>query len=173
MTHKEAVQKYIEFRDTYNGKYLDYDGSYGCQCWDLAQMYFVKYLGVPDWVLGGCGLVSNMLYPPKLNDLLQYFDEVPLNEMDTGDVIIWEYGHIAVLDHYDGKSCWYFSQNPNPCQVMVINREGQHAFRLKTKNPEPVDYKEKYEEALKEIDLLKQENKYLQDKIDKAIKDLS
>ena len=60
MTHKEAVQKYIEFRDTYNGKYVDYDGSYGCQCWDLAQMYFVKYLGVPDWVLGGCGLVSNM-----------------------------------------------------------------------------------------------------------------
>lgn len=35
------------------------------------------------------------------------------------------------------------------------------------------DYKKKYEEALKEIDLLKQKNTYLQNKIDKAIKDLT
>lgn len=126
---------YIEFRDKYNGKYLDYDGSYGCQCWDLAQYYFTECLGVPDWVLGGCDIVSNMLYPPKRNDLDIFFEEVDTRKMEPGDVIIWEYGHIAIYDSWDGANCWFFSQNPNPCQVMIINRGGIHAFRLKGNKP--------------------------------------
>ena len=165
MTHKEAIQKYIDFKNDYNGKYIDYDGQYGCQCWDLAQTYFVKYLGVPDYVLGGCDLVSNMLYPPKRHDLDDYFVEVSLEEMDSGDVVIWEYGHIAIFDSWDGNNCWYFSQNPNPCQPMIINRGGQHAFRLKTNDDVPVDHKKLYNDALNEIE-------HLQAKIDKALKDL-
>ncbi len=128
---------YKEFRDKYNGKYVDYDGSYGSQCWDLAQYYFTECLGLPASVLGGCGLVSNMLYGDKRAELDKYFEEVSLNNMYQGDVCIWEYGHIAIFDNWDGNSCWYFSQNPNPCQVMTINVGGQHAFRLKTAKPEP------------------------------------
>ena len=127
---------YIEFRDKYNGKYVDYDGSYGSQCWDLAEYYFIECLGLPSSVLSGCGLVSNMLYPPKRAELDKYFDEVNIGNMYQGDVCIWEYGHIAIYDSYDGSRCWYFSQNPNPCQVMKINENGMHAFRLKTKQPE-------------------------------------
>lgn len=126
---------YIEFRDKYNGKYLDYDGSYGCQCWDLAQYYFTECLGVPDWVLGGCDIVSNMLYPPKRNDLDIYFDEVDTHKMREGDVIIWEYGHIAIYDNYTNDNCYCFSQNPNPCEVIPINKGGIHAFRLKGTKP--------------------------------------
>lgn len=77
-----------------------------------------------------------MLYQPKRADLDRYFDEVPTNTMEQGDVCIWEYGHIAIFDHYDG-SCWYFSQNPNPCQVMKIGGNGLHAFRLKGSKPAP------------------------------------
>lgn len=99
--------------------------------WDLAQRYFTECLKLPASVLGGCGLVSNMLYPPKRKELDKYFDEVPTNNMYPGDVCIWEYGHIALFDHWDGKQCWYFSQNPNPCRVITINRGGLHAFRLK------------------------------------------
>jgi hypothetical protein len=31
----------------------------------------------------------------------------------------------------------YFSQNPNPCQVMAITNYGLHVFRLKGVEPEP------------------------------------
>lgn len=121
---------YLEFKNKYNGKYTDFDGYYGCQCWDLAQRYFTEVLDLPRSILDGSGLVSNMLKSPKREVLLKYFDEVSTNAMIQGDVCIWEYGHIAIYDHYD-NNCWYFSQNPNPCQVMVINRSGLHAFRKK------------------------------------------
>lgn len=124
---------YQEFRDKYNGKWLDWDGAYGCQCWDLGQIYFTECLGLPSWVLSGCGLVSNMLYPPKRNDLDLYFDEISTNNMIPGDVCIWEYGHIAIYDHWDNSGVYFFSQNPNPCEVMIIGMGGMHAFRLKSK----------------------------------------
>ena len=127
---------YIEFRNKYNGRYVDYDGSYGAQCWDLAEQYFTECLGLPASILAGCGLVSNMLYPPKRAELDKYFDEVPTNAMQQGDVCIWEYGHIAIFDHYDGN-CWYFSQNPNPCEVIKLSGNGMHAFRKKGSSPAP------------------------------------
>lgn len=74
-----------------------------------------------------------MLYPPKRNDLDQYFDEVAVTDMYPGDVCIMEYGHICIFDHWDGKKNWFFSQNPNPCQVMTLNEKGMHSFRLKNK----------------------------------------
>ena len=73
-----------------------------------------------------------MLVRPKIDVLRAYFNEVPINQMVTGDVCIWSTNHIAIFDHWDGKNCWYFSQNPNRCQVMVINQAGLHAFRKKT-----------------------------------------
>lgn len=129
---------YDEFKRKYNGKYTDYDGYYGCQCWDLAQRYFTEVLKLPDSILSGCGLVSNMLNEPKISLLLQYFDEVDVHAMYPGDVVIWEYGHIAIFDNWDGVRNSFFSQNPNPCQVIPINRGGMHAFRIKSKG-EAVD----------------------------------
>lgn len=134
MTYKEFVKKY-------NGKYTDYDGCYGFQCWDLAQRYFTEVLKLPASVLSGCGLVSNMLKDPKRKVLLKYFNEVKTPEQ--GDVAIWEYGHIAIYDHAKN---YFFSQNPNPCKVIQINRGGVHYFRLKPKTaPKPkVSYYNRY-----------------------------
>ena len=129
MTFEELNKKYQDFKNKYNGKYTDYDGAYGAQCWDLAQRYFVEYLGVPAWVLSGSGLVSSMLDRDR-HELDQYFEEIPVTQMCPGDVVIWDWGHIALFDRYDGAN-WYFSQNPGPCQVITIRQEGQHAFRLK------------------------------------------
>ena len=136
MTYKEFVNKY-------NGKYIDFDGSYGSQCWDLAQFYFKEVLDLPRSILDGCGLVSNMLYPPKRQVLEQYFDEVPINKMQQGDVVIWDYGHIAIYDHYEqnNDSCYFFSQNPNPCQVMPIKMGGAYAFRKKGQAKHNIGYK--------------------------------
>ena len=125
MTYKEFVNKY-------NGKYTDYDGYYGFQCWDLGQRYFTEVLKLPASVLSGCGLVSNMLKAPKINLMRKYFDEVKTPKQ--GDVAIWEYGHIAIFDRNNN---FYFSQNPNPCRVIQINRGGVHYFRLKSSSPAP------------------------------------
>ena len=123
---------YQEFKNKYNGKYIDFDGYYGPQCWDLAQYYFCEVLNLPSSILSGCGQVKNMLVKPKIDVLRTYFNEVPINQMVTGDICIWSTNHIAIFDHWDGRNCWYFSQNPNRCQVMVINQAGLHAFRKKT-----------------------------------------
>ena len=123
---------YQEFKNKYNGKYIDFDGYYGPQCWDLAQFYFSEVLNLPSSILSGCGQVKNMLVRPKIDVLLQYFNEVPVNAMYPGDLCIWSTNHIAIFDHWDGRQNWYFSQNPNRCQVMVINQAGLHAFRKKT-----------------------------------------
>lgn len=131
---------YNEFKKKYNGKYIDFDGYYGSQCWDLAQFYFVEVLNLPSSILSGCGNVKNMLVKPKIDVLKQYFDEVPTTAMNPGDVCIWSSNHIAIFDHWDGQKCWYFSQNPNRCQVMPINMSGLHAFRKKSSAPkEKVD----------------------------------
>lgn len=124
---------YQEFKNKYNGKYTDFDGYYGPQCWDLAQRYFTEVLNLPSSILSGCGDVKNMLVKPKIDVLLKYFDEVPTNAMLQGDVAIWggKSNHIAIYDHWDNSNCWYFSQNPNPCKVMIINMSGLRAFRLK------------------------------------------
>jgi hypothetical protein len=121
MTYKEFVKKY-------NNKYTDYDGYFGCQCWDLAQRYNTEVLKVPASVLSGCGLVSNMLKEPKRSVLLKYFTEVTTAQQ--GDIAIWEHGHIAIVDSKN----YYFSQNPNPCKVIKITRGGVHFFRLKSKS---------------------------------------
>lgn len=132
---------YQEFKNKYNGKYIDYDGYYGAQCWDLGQYYFTQVLGLPDYILSGCGLVSNMLYPPKRAQLDEFFDEVDTNHMEQGDVAIWEYGHIAVYDHWDNSGVYFFSQNPNPCQVMQIGMNGVHIFRKKGQAKHNIGYR--------------------------------
>ena len=135
---------YQEFKNKYNGKYIDYDGAYGCQCWDLGQYYFTEVLNVPDSVLSGCGWVGNMvLWDWKYEQMMEYFDEVSTIGMQQGDVCIWanpnneQNCHIAIFDYYnpDDNNCYYFSQNPNPCQVMPVNMNGHHAFRRKQAIP--------------------------------------
>jgi hypothetical protein len=122
---------YNEFKNKYNGQVIDYDGEYGGQCWDLAQQYFTECLGVPENVLGGCGLVNNMLNEPKISELLKYFDEVSLNDMKQGDIVIWTYGHIAILDNWDGEKNWYFTQNPGVAHIDLCDNSEARAFRLK------------------------------------------
>ena len=128
---------YQEFKDKYDGTYVDYDGQYGAQCWDLGEVYFTEVLGLPASVLAGCGYVSNMLYPPKRDVLNEYFDEIDPVTAQTGDVAIWEQAHIAIVDRNANGNLFYFSQNPNPCQVMTITNYGLHIFRLKGVKPEP------------------------------------
>lgn len=134
---------YQEFKSKYDGKYVDYDGYYGYQCWDLAQFYFTQVLNVPDSVLSGCQWVKNMvLWDWKYDELMQYFDEIDVHTMIAGDVCIWTGGdgHIAVFDYWDeaGQCNYFFSQDPyinKPCGIRQCNLDGIHAFRRKGSIP--------------------------------------
>lgn len=149
MTISEYANIEERFKNDTLNKTIDFDGQYGGQCWDLAEYYNVNYLNVPASVLAGCGLVSNMLYPPKINELLEYFDEVDVHNMIKGDVVIWTYGHIAIYDHWDGQYCWFVTQNnpvPNVTTLSIIEVDGgARAFRLKgivpdlEPTPEPIN----------------------------------
>lgn len=125
---------YEQFKNKYNGKFVDVDNypqNWKYQCFDLAQLYITECLGLPSSILAGCGNVKNMLVEPKLSVLKKYFDEISVYEMYPGDLCIWSSNHIAIFDHWDGNQNWYFSQNPNKCQVMTIDMPGLHAFRKK------------------------------------------
>lgn len=155
MTVSEYAKIEEDFKKDNLGKYIDYDGEYGGQCWDLAEYYFVNYLHLPASILAGCGLVSNMLVPPKLNELLEYFDEVDIHNMIKGDITIWNYGHIAIFDNCpDGYTCYFVSQNPNPTDVIPISQNGSRAFRLKGIVPDPSPTPEPTKYIVKEGDTL-------------------
>ena len=134
---------YQEFKNKYNGKYVDYDGAYGYQCWDLAQYYFTQVLNVPDSVLSGCQWVKNMvLWNWKYDELMNYFDEIDVHCMTAGDVCIWTGGdgHIAIFDYWDeSRQCnYFFSQDPyinKPCGIRKCILDGIHAFRRKGSIP--------------------------------------
>lgn len=150
MTISEYAKIEENFKNEVLGKFIEFDGNGNFQCWDLNEYYNVNYLGVPASVLAGCGYVSNMLYPPKINDLLEYFDEVDVHKMIKGDTVIWDkggiapLGHIAVYDHWDGTNCWFVTQNSpigTPTILTIIEVDaGARAFRLKgiVPDPEPV-----------------------------------
>lgn len=127
---------YNEFKEKYNGKVVDYDGSYGGQCWDLAQQYFTECLKLSPSILAGCGWVGNMLNEPKISLLLKYFDEVPVTNMIPGDTVIWANHHIAIFDNWNGNYNTYLTQNPGATHLGQCNIGGVvKAFRLKGTTP--------------------------------------
>lgn len=155
MTFQEYSKKEEDFKSFALGKYIDYDGEFDSQCWDAVEYYVVNYLGVPAWVLAGCDLVSNLLVEPKINDVLNYFDEIDIHTMEKGDICIWEYGHIAIFDNCsDGSTCYFLSQNPGPVQLIPLSQDGSHAFRLKGVtfgNPEPTPVEPTADEKLQVV----------------------
>lgn len=144
-----SIQEYANLEENFKNetlnKFIDVDKEWGPQCWDLGQYWFIKYLGIPAGVLGGCELINNMLVEPKINQLLLYFDEVPVGDMLKGDTVFWtnEYGgHIAIYDSFDGINCYYVSQNSpigSPTSLIQLDTGNARAFRLKgvTPSPEP------------------------------------
>ena len=136
---------YEEFKNKHYKEYIDVDNypkDWPYQCFDLVQLYFGEVLGVPEWVLGGCYYVKNMLYGEERKQLDMYFDEIDTNHMIAGDVCIWdsgqiggEAGHIAIYDHYDDSGVYFFSQNPNASEVIQISMVNMHPFRRKSEAP--------------------------------------
>lgn len=162
---------YIEFKNKYLGKTVDYDGAYSAQCWDLAQQYITECLGLPSSIISGCGLVNNLLKEPYLSKMKQYFDVIPLDKKKQGDIEVFDWGHIAIMDYWNGKQQinYYLTQNSgtaeNPVGGVYVGAIADNprcmAFRKK-ENVEVANLK-------KEIETLTKENTELKDKLKKIV----
>lgn len=94
-----------EFVDKYNGKKVDFDGVYGCQCVDLFRQY-VKDVWEIEEHTGPCattgGAKDLFLDYNKMPLEKKYFTKVSTKTPKTRDVVIWnstptnKYGHVAI-----------------------------------------------------------------------------
>jgi hypothetical protein len=119
-----------DFIYAYNGKHLDYDGEFGCQCVDEARYYFAEVCGLKDQPAGVVGARDFFLQYEKDPVLKKYFDKIPNTPEfvpDPGDIVIWDktpgniYGHIAIFISGDVRAFNSFDQNlpaKAPCGIV-------------------------------------------------------
>lgn len=88
-----------------NGKYIDVDGAYQAQCWDLVELYAEQVLGVPKepWsiTLGPNG-VAYEAWTVFDAHMQRNFDKIPLGQQTRGDINVYgakpgfPEGHICI-----------------------------------------------------------------------------
>ena len=119
---------YDQFQAKYLGKPIDYDGTAGVQCVDLADQYLKDVFGITGiWVNGARDFYNNFESYPAL---VKNFNRIP-NTRDLiikkGDIVVWNggtWGHIAVGDG-KGNIDWFESLEQNtlgkhePTQLVV------------------------------------------------------
>jgi hypothetical protein len=119
---------YSAFVKKYQGKYIDFDGKFGCQCVDLMRAYVKEVHGLnPYSAIPTMGYAKDIFKNFKDN---QYFKKVlntPSALPKQGDIIFWNYyptitgwaGHVALVDKADLIYLLTFGQNyptNSPCQ---------------------------------------------------------
>jgi len=106
------AKSYQDFYNAFNGKWVDLDGYYGCQCWDGAMNYMKWLYGV---VINTDihGYACDIWESRKTNGMLNYCDEV--NVMQPGDIAVFRkvagwtpYSHIAIFHSDAGGGYGYF-----------------------------------------------------------------
>lgn len=113
LTFDAFVNKYI-------GRAVDYDGSAGAQCVDLAKAYFKEVYGIPQFSIGGSAkyYYSKFETFPQLKGKFKRVkntaDFIPLK----GDVAVWNsskgngHGHVAICTG-EGNLQYFYSYDMN------------------------------------------------------------
>lgn len=113
LTKKEAVAYLKKFE----GKGWDFDGVYGWQCFDLANMYWNKLFGHG---LKGQG-ATDIPNVNNFNGEAKVYNNTPAFKAQAGDVVVFNrnygggYGHVAIVTkgNYDGKYMKFQSLDQN------------------------------------------------------------
>lgn len=111
------------------GKYIDMDGAYGAQCWDLSA-HWAKYIGKPVINTGGPGRwpgwAGNMVdaFPQSAEIAAAYTLHGPNETGEPGDIVVWGDSywyypatHVAVLVADKGNQLQCMSQNSTPSRA--------------------------------------------------------
>lgn len=88
---------YVEFKEKWLDKVIDYDHCYGYQCVDLIKLYLDQCLGY--WKIGSLWNAKNL---PN-NKFFDGWAKIKLttNNAKQWDIVVannWEYGHVAIVD---------------------------------------------------------------------------
>lgn len=108
-----------EFIKKYNGKSIDYDGTYGVQCVDLIKLYVEKVFGVS----AGSASWGNAKYyytntPAKLKNITTKIANTASFVPQKGDIMVWNgnvgngCGHVAICTG-EGNTSYFYSYDQN------------------------------------------------------------
>lgn len=107
-----------EFVKKYNGKKVDFDGRFGCQCVDLFRQYCKDVLNIPHTggVVGASELYTKYGVMEKEK---KYFERIEFKGLPpkSGDVAIFKptakngFGHVAIVLSADNLSMTVFEQD--------------------------------------------------------------
>ena len=104
---------YIDFKNEWTGKRIDYDHVYGFQCVDLILEYVKECYGLASGVWGNA--IDYWNHPTPV--LLSKFNLVQGQSAQQGDIAVFNglagnpYGHIGIVDHQDASGIWLLEQN--------------------------------------------------------------
>lgn len=122
---------YDEFEKKYLGKAIDYDGTAGVQCVDLADQYLKDVFGITGvWVTGARDLYNKFSSYPAL---VKSFDRIPNTRTlvcQKGDIVVWgggTWGHVAVADG-SGDEDWFSSIEQNTLGKHEPTQRIKHLF---------------------------------------------
>jgi hypothetical protein len=95
-----------QFIEKWNGKPIDFDGSYGFQCMDLMHQYIYETLGITDRSVLAAPIARTVFedFPNRVGN--QYFDRI-YNSLTAipkdGDIIFWKEPYGYYYDTYLGR----------------------------------------------------------------------
>ncbi|WP_306925294.1 FG-GAP repeat domain-containing protein [Arthrobacter globiformis] len=128
-------------------RYIDMDGAYGAQCWDLWENYCL-------YVIGTSG-ISTQFSPHRgyaialwdgfaFNGAADYFIQISASSVpQKGDVAIWQYGsylpysHVAMVISDAGPNVYCFTQNPGPSVKQYLSKQGLAGYLRPIRNNVP------------------------------------
>jgi hypothetical protein len=119
-----------QFIDKYNNKFVDFDGVYGPQCFDLYRQYCKEVLEVPQSPATG-SQGAKAIWTTYLQGYFDRFSNSLINSPIPGDIVIWgtgigPYGHVAVCWDANIMTFHSFDQNfptGSPCHIQ------QHSYK--------------------------------------------
>ena len=96
-----------EFLTYFNGIYVDFDGAYGGQCFDLANGYS-RWIGGPRFTGETADLIIN-----QAGTFYTRIDNTPSGFPVKGDIIVWNWPHVAIAtgDNTDANAFDCLEQN--------------------------------------------------------------
>lgn len=131
----------------YIHQYVDVDGAYGAQCWDLWERYARDVVGVSNistQYSPNPGYAIGIWDGYAVNGAAPYFDKISATATpQKGDVAIWKWGaynhewsHIAIVMEDQGSNVLVFEQNGYPlrsCELQPNIKTGLAGY-LRPKN---------------------------------------
>ena len=146
-----------EYINNVKGTFIDYDGVYGVQCFDLVNDYIVKVLGAKPFIGKGADEIYNNYMKQPSKDKFLRIPNSPEFIPQEGDIIVWSntlngtVGHCAIATG-EGTTEWFTSWEQNWTGNGDCTAKIRHDYSHVLGVLRPVEFiASKLKEGLKEI----------------------